>query len=98
MSVTKHIPDLSPGPTESACREYPLGVWPALTSAFCANPSLANPRHPDCSLPGCTCRCHTAKTLQQEEKAKGSTIAESKLERDKLWQGIHSSTRIPPRK
>jgi hypothetical protein len=87
-----------------------LGVWPALTSAFCANPSLANPRHPDCSLPGCTCRCHTAKTLQQEEKAKGSTIAESKLERDKLWQGIeqlhqlerlgsnHSSTRIPPRK
>jgi hypothetical protein len=40
-------------------------VRPLVISAFCANPSLdplVNPRHQDCSLPGCTCSCHTHRT------------------------------------
>src|SRR5205807_4678375 len=59
MSVTKHMPDNSPGPTGSACPGYPRGVWPPLLSAFCAEASPTNQRHPDCSVPGCICPCHS---------------------------------------
>jgi hypothetical protein len=58
MSITKHIPDHSPGPTGSAFLGYPLGVWPQAHSAFCADHSPSNTRHSDCSVPGCTCLCH----------------------------------------
>src|SRR5439155_26747373 len=59
MSVTRHMPDNSPGPTGSACPGYPRGVWPPLLSAFCADTSPTNQRHPDCSVPGCICPCHS---------------------------------------
>jgi hypothetical protein len=44
---------------------YLGNVRPLVISAFCTNPSLdplVNPRHQDCSLPGCTCSCHTHRT------------------------------------
>src|SRR2546425_8372883 len=59
MSVTRHMPDNSPGPTGSACPGYPRGVWPPLLSGFCADTSPTNQRHPDCSVPGCICPCHS---------------------------------------
>jgi len=31
MSVIKHIPDTSPGPTGTSCLGYPRGTWPPLT-------------------------------------------------------------------
>src|SRR5947207_7254551 len=62
MSVTKHMPDNSPGPTGSACPGYPRGVWPPLLSAFCVDTSPTNQRHPDCSVPGCICPCHSRRS------------------------------------
>ena len=102
MSVTKHIPDTSPEPTGTSCPGYPRGVWPPVLSAFCADPSPANPRHPDCSLPGCICSCHTkpryagrVENLEQERKAKDNAIDESKQEEEeKLGQGIEQLNRL----
>jgi len=101
MSVTKHIPDTSPEPTGTSCPGYPHGVWPPVLSAFCADPSPANPRHPDCSLPGCICSCHTkpryagrVENLEQERKAKDNAIDESKQEEEKLGQGIEQLNRL----
>src|ERR1700720_1898493 len=45
MSVVKHIPDTTPGPTGTSCLGYPRATWPPLTSSFCANPSRDNERH-----------------------------------------------------
>ncbi len=56
MAVTKHAGDESPAATESAFRGYPLGVWPAVISSFCS--ASPEPRHSECTLPGCTCPCH----------------------------------------
>jgi hypothetical protein len=91
MSITKHIPDHSPGPTGSACPGYPRGVWPPVLSAFCVDRSPANPRHPDCSMPGCTCTCHARPqkegaigSIEQRKEGKGDGIDESKLEKDTL--------------
>jgi len=58
MSVTRHMPDNSPGPTGSAYLGYPRGVWPSLLSSFCVDPLPTNLRHSDCSVPGCVCPCH----------------------------------------
>ncbi len=46
----------------SACPGYPRGVWPPLLSAFCADASPTNQRHPDCSVPGCICPCHSRRS------------------------------------
>ena len=56
------MPDNSPGPTGSACPGYPRGVWPPLLSAFCVDTSPTNQRHPDCSVPGCICPCHSRRS------------------------------------
>src|SRR5207249_6171726 len=62
MSLTNHMPDNSPCPTGSACPGYPRGVWPPLLSAFCVDTSATNHRHPDCSVPGCICPCHSRRS------------------------------------
>jgi hypothetical protein len=60
MAIVKHMPDNTVGPTESAWPGYPRGVWPAVLSAFCIDPSSLNFRHSDCSMPGCACTCHAS--------------------------------------
>jgi hypothetical protein len=56
VAIVKHNPDLSPTlPWSDALVNPPM--WPAIISAVCGMPS-ENHRHPECSLPGCTCACH----------------------------------------
>src|SRR6476660_8180 len=95
MSVTRHIPDDSPGPTGSAWPGYPRGVWPPVRSSFCADRSPANTRHLDCSMPGCACSCHASRysvggvePMKLWEKAKVEAIDESKQENQGLLETI----------
>src|SRR3984893_11632575 len=91
MSITKHTPTHSPGPTGSACPGYPRGVWPPLLSSFCVDHLPANPRHPDCTMPGCTCSCHSGprkagafESAARRARSEDSGMHESKLEEDTL--------------
>lgn len=107
MSITKHldVPDKTPAPTESPFPGYPLGVWPPLISAFCAL-SMNNLRHHDCSMPGCTCPCHStrqAHTMQdmEWEAISGNSAIDEGIERLHRLEKLGSNrngTRVPPRK
>jgi len=59
MTTVRHYPETSPEPTESSFPGYPLGVWPPIISSFCRENATYETRHSDCSLPGCTCPCHS---------------------------------------
>jgi hypothetical protein len=59
MTIVRHYPETSPEPTESSFPGYPLGVWPPTISSFCKENATYATRHGDCSLPGCTCPCHS---------------------------------------
>src|SRR5579864_8098092 len=59
MTIVRHYPETSPPPTESSFPGYPLGVWPPIISSFCRENATYETRHGDCSLPGCTCPCHS---------------------------------------
>ena len=99
ITVRRDIPEKTPTPTESPFPGYPLGVWPHMTSAFCADPLRDNPRHHDCSLPGCACSCHarpqaaSAEALEQGVKP-GPAIGQQ-LER---LGSDRDSTRAPARR
>jgi hypothetical protein len=45
-------------------RKVPMRSQPKLepVSAFCADASPTNQRHPDCSVPGCICPCHSRRS------------------------------------
>jgi len=59
MTIVRHFPYTDPASTETAFPGYPLGVWPPMISSFCNENATWEPRHSDCSLPGCTCLCHS---------------------------------------
>jgi hypothetical protein len=75
MAITIHTPDQSAAPTESPFPGYPIGVRPQVTSAVCADVSAQNLRHPECSLPACTCPCHTGKNWQHEKMDEDAVAA-----------------------
>jgi hypothetical protein len=54
MTIVRHYPETLPESTETAFPGYPLGVWPPMISSFCNENATWEPRHSDCSLPGCT--------------------------------------------
>jgi hypothetical protein len=66
MTIVRHYPETTPEPTESPFPGYPLGVWPAKISSFCRKNATYETRHGDCSLPGCTCPCHSTPRLGLE--------------------------------
>ena len=45
-----------------AFRDKPLSLVSRALSAFCADTSSTNQRHPDCSVPGCICPCHSRRS------------------------------------
>ena len=59
MAIVRHYPETLPEPTESSLPGYPLGVFPPMISSFCRENATYETRHGDCSLPGCTCPCHS---------------------------------------
>jgi len=52
-------------------------MWPRLLSSFCVDPSPANPRHPDYTVPGCICPCHSRRELPPTWKLKSRRVMPS---------------------
>jgi len=59
MTTVRHYPETLPEPTETAFPGYPIGVWPPIISSFCNEDATWQVRHGDCSMPACSCPCHS---------------------------------------
>src|SRR4030095_6496327 len=68
MTIVRHYPETLPESTETAFPGYPLGVWPPMISSFCNENATWEPRHNDCSLPGCSCQCHSRPKMSQKPR------------------------------
>src|SRR5512142_1115337 len=94
MAITIHTPDHSPAPTQSPFPGYPVGVRPLILSAVCADPTPANVRHHECSLPACVCTWHAPRLWEQQEEVKDNSVEEAKQEEGKAMAGTEQLHRL----